>query len=150
EAAGGDVLLHELGHAVRVGGNAAGPAAALEEDRAGRDGVDADSFRCKPEGHVLGVADHGRLHRVVEEAATGLAAPDRDDVDDAAAAGGAHVGQDGAGSAHGGQQIKVVDCLPGVVVLTAGAAAGVVHKDVDAAIALRGGANEAFYAVGAR
>ena len=76
----------ERGDAVGIGLLPPLPAAAGEQDRAGRDRVDADVVAREIARHRLGERDLGGLGDVVAGRAAGLAAPDRRDHDDGAAA----------------------------------------------------------------
>ena len=67
------------------------PRAAGKQDRSGRDAVDADVQRRELLRERLGQADLGGLDGVVGHAAARLAAPDRRDHDDRAAAALLHV-----------------------------------------------------------
>ncbi len=132
EATHGYVGLDERLHALGVLLQAPSPRATWEGGRARRHRVDADVVAGQGQGHALGVADHGRLHGVVGDGAAGLATPDGGDVDDAAAAGPPHVRHDRPRGPHGGQDVGLVDRVPGLVLVARPGAADVVHQHVDA------------------
>ena len=121
------------------------PRSALEHDRARRDAVDADVVLRELLRHRLGEADLGGLHGVVGHAAAGLAAPDRRDHQNHAAARAAHVRHGETRHADRGKQRLIERALPlgverGDDVAAAGLA-DVVDEDVDAAETSRASAS---------
>src|SRR6185436_5137321 len=91
EAAGGDLAVDESGDPRRIALLAAVPAAAGEEDRAGRHAQDPDVLAGQLAAHGLGQADLAGLGHVVAGAAASLAAVDGRDHHDHPAAAGAQV-----------------------------------------------------------
>ncbi len=109
EAAERELALHEGGDAVGIGLLPPLPAAAREQDRAGRHAVDADAVAARSRAIALASADLGGLGDVVAGAAADLAAPDRGDEDDDAAAARAQLGEDGARDAERRPQVAIED-----------------------------------------
>ena len=130
EAAHGDAG-HDAGRALRVRLLAPVPSAALEHDGSGGYRIEPDFPGGELEGHVLGMADHGRLHRVVDHGAAGLAAPDGRDADDASSTSLLHVGDHEAREPGRGKDVGLERRLPGLVVIPGSSTPGVVDQDID-------------------
>ena len=116
------------------------PAAAGEHDGARRDGVHADAERRELHGEGLRHPDLGGLggdvRRALQVASAPLAAVDRHDVDDGAAAPRAHARHHEPARADGRHQVQVDRPLPllraGLLERAAGRPANVVDQDVHA------------------